>query len=804
MSFIMHVKKSERGLQMRRILVLFLVVTFIIFSVANFYGQDNECDECKTNPANCCDEFPGICNPPPGNDNADDSMSISSFISNPSLISTGKGTAAVLNRGYWQAAEKLFGNFSDNINLVEITGDSWPDFVVLPSGALFGKRNDTTFKYALEQYVSRGGTILCFVQQDAGDYSVIPVPEGSQLQAEGWRNIQSCLYGSIYFNPGDMHPVLSGQTSQRISAGVDGGFNILPGGTKVLIRRTVNNQPALVEYSYGDKNGRIILSATYSDWNYAKGYASTSELKLIRDLVTYCKSNLPIPLFNLELDPNPVINLNIKVRNVTEIPAALAKLTAYDPDRIRILYENQVSISLNPGEDVEVPIQFTLPQMSSSEMGIAHVDYELYDSENNLILPAVESDSGRFAIYSTSTPYVPKEQCQYWLTVDNEEVSFDDPVSFVLHARNYTDTEKQVEFKFQWDHLAIQPLTTLTLPPGETVEYAFEKEAKGSMFWVYPAGAVKFGKGFRLTRPKTRSYIILNHFWGIKAGMPISYKCEINNSLDKDMDCNIKLSLLDSNESLLEVLYNEIHHLAAGGTYEFSDTHPMPDIEVPGKCWLKLEVERPDGTKETQKTYVSYFQPHVQLSYPVLDIPGGSGPGKLIPGVTYPVHMTLYNAVDDYMLNHPSLQFGVDNGKLVFAFENEQGVEAGKAEIDGIHIYFSEVKEFSTAITFTPPQPDVYRLKVYYQDETRPTPIACNYVTRYQSIETKSRVGLDKPVYWYLDTANLTVKLTGVGNYLVKLNCPELNFNEQRTVPVRQWFQLNYLYHYLERSSHGL
>jgi len=72
--------------------------------------------------------------------------------------------------------------------------------------------------------------------------------------------------------------------------------------------------------------------------------------------------------------------------------------------------------------------------------------------------------------------------------------------------------------------------------------------------------------------------------------MPFSYQCEINNSLDKDIDCNIKLSLLDSQENLLEVLYNNTHHLPGGGTYEFSGDLPMPDIDVPGKCWLQLEV----------------------------------------------------------------------------------------------------------------------------------------------------------------------------------------------------------------------
>jgi len=117
----------------------------------------------------------------------------------------------------------------------------------------------------------------------------------------------------------------------------------------------------------------------------------------------------------------------------------------------------------------------------------------------------------------------------------------------------------------------------------------FEKEAKGVMFWVYPSGAYKIGKGFTLIRPKTRIYIILNHFWGIKSGMPFSYRCEVNNSLDKDTDCNIEpeLSLPDSKENLVEILYNDTHHLPGGGTYEFSGDHPMPAIEVPGKCWLE-------------------------------------------------------------------------------------------------------------------------------------------------------------------------------------------------------------------------
>jgi ligand-binding sensor domain-containing protein len=541
----------------------------------------------------------------------------------------------------------------------------------------------------------------------------------------------------------------------------------------------------MIAYPYGEKNSMIFLSATYPDWSLLHGACTLSELKLVRDLISYLKApHLFIPMFDVSTNPIQV-QLNVKIKNTTEFTASKALLKTYTPFRDRVVFETEQSITLPPGEEIEIPISFTMTDVQTQDLGIYGTYYELFDEEANQVLNSVESDSGRFAVYSTPAPYVPKEQCQYWLSVDNEEVHFDDTVSFVLHARNYTDTEKQVEFKYQWNHLPIQPLTTLTLPPGETVEYSFEKEAKGVMFWVYSYGAYgpnKIGKGFTLTRPKTRSYILLNHFWGIKAGMPISYKCQVNNSFDKDIDCNIKLSLLDAKENLLEVLYNDTHHLTGGGTYEFSDTHPMPDIEVPGKCWLKLEVERPDGTKEIQKTYVAYFQPRVTSSWPVLDIPEGTPPGKLFPGVTYPVKITLHNAKDWYMNDHPSLQLGVDNGKLIFAFENEQGVEAGKAEIDGIHIYFNEVKEFSTAITFNPPQPDVYRLKVYYQDETRPIPVVCNYGTCYQSIEAKPSAWLDKSVYWYLDTADLSVNLTGSGNYTIQLTCPELNFNEQRTV----------------------
>jgi len=217
----------------------------------------------------------------------------------------------------------------------------------------------------------------------------------------------------------------------------------------------------MIAYPYGENGEMVYLSANYPDWSLAHGACTLSELKLVRDLISYLKNpHLPIPLFDVSTNPTVQVQLNVKIKNTTEFTAAKALLKTYTPFRDRVVFESEQSITLPPGGESEVPISFTLTDVQTQDLGIYGTYYQLFDAEANQVLNSVESDSGRFAIYSTPTPYVPKEQCQYWLSVDNEEVHFDDPVSFVLHARNYTDTEKQVEFQYQWNHQQIQPLTT--------------------------------------------------------------------------------------------------------------------------------------------------------------------------------------------------------------------------------------------------------------------------------------------------------------------------------------------------------
>ena len=93
------------------------------------------------------------------------------------------------------------------------------NLLIIPTGGLWGIGKSEYFKTLLENFLNSGGHILCYDQQDFLDYQAIPVTSGESLHALGWRNSQSCLQGSIYFS--QTGPIFSGQTSQRISAGVN-------------------------------------------------------------------------------------------------------------------------------------------------------------------------------------------------------------------------------------------------------------------------------------------------------------------------------------------------------------------------------------------------------------------------------------------------------------------------------------------------------------------------------------------------------------------------------------------------------
>jgi len=71
--------------------------------------------------------------------------------------------------------------------------------LIVPSGKLKEHQNNLSLKQTLKNYVQNGGTIIVFAQQYGRQIeNIIPVPEGESLKVYGWREDQSCYWGSVY------------------------------------------------------------------------------------------------------------------------------------------------------------------------------------------------------------------------------------------------------------------------------------------------------------------------------------------------------------------------------------------------------------------------------------------------------------------------------------------------------------------------------------------------------------------------------------------------------------------------------
>ncbi|MEW6215469.1 MAG: hypothetical protein AB1478_09775, partial [Nitrospirota bacterium] len=190
-----------------------------------------------------------------------------------------------------------------NFNLSEILPRI--KVLIIPSGGLYGLGDVESFRKNLADYVNNGGTIVCFTQQHGYEFSALPATsDKQQVTGYGWNEDQSCQSASVYIN--EISPVFNGQTNTTLDVNVDGYFTNWPqkgqigdrgleiGDVKVLLRRTKNNMPCLIEYTVKGREvegrqveGRVIATTLYSDFSYAQGSLSAEERTLIKSLIDY-------------------------------------------------------------------------------------------------------------------------------------------------------------------------------------------------------------------------------------------------------------------------------------------------------------------------------------------------------------------------------------------------------------------------------------------------------------------------------------------------------------------------------------
>jgi len=708
--------------------------------------------------------------------------------------------------GFFNEADSLLnGTFFEMpeiaANLLNISS-----VLVIPCGGLFGKENVASFKVLLEEYTRMGGTIIIFSQQYGTHIdSIVPIPEGKLLKSYGWREDQSCLKNSVYYD--SVQAVLSSSTNQQVDAGVDGYFQSYPSDSTILLRRQTNREPALLYYHYG--NGTVILTSMFTDWAYSHGQASTTELNLVRDLITFAKNpKLPIPMYNLTNNPTPTVNLTIKVKNNTESSASNVKLVVYTPDRKILMYETEASIGLNQDETTEIPVTFTftLPQLEITHFGIYHTFYELYDAEGNLVQMQTESDSGRFAIYKTPQPYTSTRDIDMWLTAETEYVYWDEKPKVTIHIKNNTDEAiTDCTLAYDWWHhyktgipgsfsLAPDEIKTITFEPKLKLIYNHRTAMEG--LWVHlryyshKYNDLIVGKGVRVLFPRTQSNIT---FPGGKQtyrfGFPVDYQFNILNETGKaasnvygenprPIDVNVKLSVVKGywyyDEEEIETLYETSIHIDKNSTFNYPGSYTPTGITEPGEYRFKLEIEKPNGSKEIRYKGFYYYRSSVKIDTYINDqlwLPGHIYTYSFPPGEQIQFKIKLKNNYD----------MDITNGKYTLtAVNKETGQLAFSKELTGISLPGKAEKEFAESVVFAPPAPagtGDYIFSVVYSDETR-TPDLPTRFERNIRYKIHTRLTYDKPVYHFMDTANVGLNIEAVGKLHVEFKCLRAGIDE--------------------------
>ena len=519
----------------------------------------------------------------PGGDHVDDNYSSSSGILREYNLAP---EAVILTSGYWQEALKFYGGLKAEPNFTaKALFDSSP-FLVIPTGGLFSQENDSTLKIILREYVRLGGTIIVFAQQYGRHYEkIVPLPEGASLAGQGWREDISCF--SQPYNLKVMHPALATMAAGTVVT--DGQFNVYPSNSTVLLRKGANQEPVLLYYPYGQ--GTVILTSLYSDWAAAHSQASTTELGLVRDLITFAKnSNLPIPMFNLAENATPAINLNIAIKNNTEIAAAKAIITVYTPDRKAVLHQAEAVVSLAAGAETEIPLAFTLPLLASANLGICHTDYELYDAEGILVQMASEADSGRFTPYRFQLSPKPVKDMVSWLTIEKDTVFWDEKPHFTLHVRNNTTHAITRYFTYIISRSVNKPLTTLTVGAGQTYDYSFETEISAnrqnwseSMDLLVVMGADRTAKGVRVLYPKF-TIGIRTPPAQIRFGDAINFTINASNTTGKAVPMGMAVKLFKGSQEI-ETLYFADHAFAKDESFSYSGSYVLPAAIAPGRVF---------------------------------------------------------------------------------------------------------------------------------------------------------------------------------------------------------------------------
>ncbi|MFH1777704.1 MAG: hypothetical protein ABH952_09145, partial [Candidatus Omnitrophota bacterium] len=397
----------------------------------------------------------------PGDDHPDDNESTSSAEAGD-ITTSASAQIAVLKRGFFIPAGELLNSLQEPFEYI------YPDFsasivdkypiLIIPTAGLCGMDNSEFFKAKLQEYVQKGGRLICFTQQYGYEFGALPVTmidSENVVNGYGWGQDQNCYFNACYINQD--HQILSGQADSILTDYVDGYFTKWPDGTSLILSRTKNGMPTLLMYDVGQ--GKVLATTSYLDWGFKHGQFSDDDRLLMRDMISWLKEAEVLP----EYKHGDVVDYNLSIVNNSEDrkDAYAVNIIVKNPDKTAIFSETyDLSSVLLPGESQLLPFSYNIGNTSISG-GIWEICYALLDEQNSVIQTDVCGE--RFVISITKFYEYSPEKLQMWVVSSGEKVSAGSEVAFSIFLKNNTDTEVR----------------------GNIGIGAHEARAEGGRWWVY-------------------------------------------------------------------------------------------------------------------------------------------------------------------------------------------------------------------------------------------------------------------------------------------------------------------------------
>ncbi|MBU4589315.1 MAG: carboxypeptidase regulatory-like domain-containing protein [Candidatus Omnitrophica bacterium] len=579
--------------------------------------------------------------------------------------------AAILANGYYNELAKLIiEKVGEPVRIIDHTFNpsivNEQKLLVIPSGGLSGLSHSAIFRKKLSEFVKNGGTIVCFSQQYGYNFNALP---GGALEGYGWQEDVSCHSKAAYIE--NFHQILSSQKEFYPDVKIDGYFTNYPDGAKILLRRTKNLMPAMLMYDFGD--GRVIVSALYSDWGYSNGQASSSEISLVRDMVRWSKQGRTLPEHKAGEDFKQAIN------------------TQRDFDKIKMLLRSPDNTVLE--EKISSLAEYELGTALNNP-GIYCVDYILYNSDFEAIQP--QTEGFYFCFSQPPEGSIESPDFTFNITTDSENYIQGTEATFTFHIKNNTSQDETLKCKAQFNHHDLK--FTESLSALADAEVSFDKKITAAktdriIANFYSSGNEFLGRaerGINVFEASVDTILETNKKQYVP-GQIVLINASVTNNSRSDIQLFLILNVLDSENK--QVFYKtETVTLAEAENYAWQESYVLPKEAARGENRIKLEVYSNSKLSGSSSVTIDIPGP---LIYEEDDLPAAFFEmleivmEKLVyaPDETIPAKIIINNngeKIDSATLYIKVLP-GVEKGDLWGAIRDDEGDPVGGALVNSVY-----------------------------------------------------------------------------------------------------------------------